>query len=569
MKVAATDRAVIDTRHHGAARERSGGRVPEWMLGELPVVIAMDDRRPDVLSPVGRSLQHGALRNPDQTLRVAQTHLRCVDRSGVPDVTRVISGGLRRVIVDTVSRGVRPLDEPVLLPGHQEAVTVPVVQRKHVASDQAASVRVGRAAGTAEPRVAAVGDEATRSTRAVQRRALHDRSGRAPQVDTRAAHVRGDEVADHGPRGVVVRAIDHPRRHEQRHGVAQGHASQDPVVSSPASGWVDGVRDAVNLEAVRLVLADAVLDDAVRRPVERECLVPIRTIVDLAAAAELPVPHRVRIAPPDRHEPRAPDAERVAVEEVGLALLEQHVRAVLDGEDVRVLPPIVVRAEQPSQRDVIDPGETHRVATGLRRVGVPARRPESLDAPPAAPFHGEPWSVAIRLEEGPSFVLRAHDDGLIRRPVSCVPVGAAVHAGQAGRLTRVGAIEEDDRVPGMQRLRGVQDLLEVLPGAIGRRARIRVGSRGREIVGGALADRRCVAGPSCTRAAERGDRQREREHGADAEHDLGHRGARRRTGRPGRRRTLRDPPGRLSTPLTQSWSSRRPRPGQRRFPCRD
>ena len=178
---------------------------------------------------------------------------------------------------------------------------------------------------------------------------------------------------------------------------SEGHAAQDPVVSSPAPGRVDGVCDAVNLEAVRFVLADTVLDDAVGRPVERECLVTIRPIVDPAAAATFPVPHGVRVAPPDRHEPRAPDAERVTVEEVGFALLEQHVGAVLDGEHVRVLPPIVVGAEQPLQRDVIDPGETNRVAAGLRRIGVAACRAKSLDAPPAAPFHGESRGVSHRI----------------------------------------------------------------------------------------------------------------------------------------------------------------------------
>src|SRR5262249_3312940 len=164
--------------------------------------------------------------------------------------------------------------------------------------------------------------------------------------------------------------------------------------------------DAVDLEPVRFVLADAVLDDAVGRAVERERLVTIRTIVDRAAAAALPVPHGVRVAPPEGDESRAPDAEGVTVEEVGFALLEHNVRAVLDGEHVCVLPPVVVRAEQPLEGDVIDPGETERVAAGLRRIGIAARGSKSLDLPPPTPLHAESRCGAIRLQQGLSLVLR-------------------------------------------------------------------------------------------------------------------------------------------------------------------
>src|SRR4029450_11751221 len=100
----------------------------------------------------------------------------------------------------------------------------------------------------------------------------------------------------------------HPRRHEQRQGIAEGHAAQDPIVSSAAPRRIEGVCNTMNLEAVRFVLTNAVLDDAVGGPVDRECLVTVRTIVDAAAATALSVAHGVGVAPPERDEPRAPDA---------------------------------------------------------------------------------------------------------------------------------------------------------------------------------------------------------------------------------------------------------------------
>jgi hypothetical protein len=116
VDVGAADRAVIDTGHHGAARKGPRRGIPERLPGELPVVVATDDRRPDVVSPVACSLQRGAIRNLDQALAVTQTDLRDVEHLAVSDVAGVVSRGLRRVIVDTVSRGVAPLDAPVLQP---------------------------------------------------------------------------------------------------------------------------------------------------------------------------------------------------------------------------------------------------------------------------------------------------------------------------------------------------------------------------------------------------------------------------------------------------------------------
>src|SRR5262249_46809062 len=180
VDVGAADRPVIDAGHHGAARERSRRRIPERLPGEPSVAVAKDDRRPDVATSFACSLQLGAVRNPDQTLGVAQTDLRDVEHHGAPDVTRVVSRGLRPTIVDTVSRGVGPLDAPVLLPGDQEAIAVAVVQREHVARDHAASVRVARAAGAAQPGVTAVGGEAAPPGRTLQTRVLLDRCGLAP-----------------------------------------------------------------------------------------------------------------------------------------------------------------------------------------------------------------------------------------------------------------------------------------------------------------------------------------------------------------------------------------------------
>src|SRR4029450_83909 len=204
-----------------------------------------------------------------------------------------------------------------------------------------------------------------------------------------------------------------------------------------AARWVNGVGDAVDLEAVGFVLADTVLDDAVGGSVERERLVTVRTIVDPAAAATCSVTHGVGVAPPDRHEPRAPDAEGVTVEEVSFALLEQHVRAVLDGEHVRVLLPIVVGTEKALERDLMNLGETNRVAADLRPLGILACPPQALDLPPAAPFHRQARFVTIRLEQGPSFVLRADDDRPTWGAVRGVPVRAAVHVEQPGRLRGV------------------------------------------------------------------------------------------------------------------------------------
>src|SRR5262249_4848863 len=179
---------------------------------------------------------------------------------------------------------------------------------------------------------------------------------------------------------IGVRASPRARSDEHRKGVAERQTSQDTIVSPAAARWIEVVFDAVDLEPVRLVLADAVLDDAVGRSVERECVVPVCTIVDAAAAATCSVEHGVGVAPPQGDEPRAPNAERMAVEEICFALLEQHVGAVLECEDVGVLLPVVVGTEKPSERDVIDLRETERVAAILRRVGrVPACRLKSLE----------------------------------------------------------------------------------------------------------------------------------------------------------------------------------------------
>src|SRR4029077_664299 len=63
MDVRARDRAVVDPRHHGAAREGSGGGIPQELPGQPPILVAMDDRRADVASSLACLLQRGALRN--------------------------------------------------------------------------------------------------------------------------------------------------------------------------------------------------------------------------------------------------------------------------------------------------------------------------------------------------------------------------------------------------------------------------------------------------------------------------------------------------------------------------
>ena len=157
VDVRAPDRPVVDPRHHGAARKGSGGRVPEGLLRQPSILVAIDDRRADGA--------RSALRNPDQALLVAQTDLRCVDRSGMPDVTGAIVRGFGRAVVDTVPRGIRPLDEPVLEPVDEEAVPLPVSQRKDGARDQAAPVWIARAARAAEPRITTVGQSSRTASR--------------------------------------------------------------------------------------------------------------------------------------------------------------------------------------------------------------------------------------------------------------------------------------------------------------------------------------------------------------------------------------------------------------------
>src|SRR5262245_60084482 len=204
VDVRAADRAVVDPCHDGAAREGSGCGIPQGLLGQLSVLVAMNNRRADVASSLPSPLQRGVPRNADQTLLPPQADLRCVDRSGVPDVTDVVLRRLSRAIVDTVPRGVRPHDEPVLEAVDEEAIALPVTQREDEASDHAATVRISSATRTAEPRIATVGHETTKSTRVVQRRVLDERSGCSPAIDARPDHVRGDEVADLVPLGVVV-----------------------------------------------------------------------------------------------------------------------------------------------------------------------------------------------------------------------------------------------------------------------------------------------------------------------------------------------------------------------------
>src|SRR5262249_53226505 len=111
--VRAAGRAVVDPCPDGAPPEGPGVGVPAGVPGQLPTRVAMDDRRADVASSLACLLQRGALRNADQTLLAPQADLRCVDRSGAPDVTDVVLRRLSPAIVDTVPRGVRPLDEPV------------------------------------------------------------------------------------------------------------------------------------------------------------------------------------------------------------------------------------------------------------------------------------------------------------------------------------------------------------------------------------------------------------------------------------------------------------------------
>src|SRR6185369_12391306 len=94
---------------------------------------------------------------------------------------------------------------------------------------------------------------------------------------------------------------------------------------------VEGILDAVDLEAVGLVLADTVLENARRGAVDRVRLVAEVAVVDVAAAVLLAVAHRVGVAPAELDAVRLPEAEGVTVEEVRLAFLHEHVPRVLDG----------------------------------------------------------------------------------------------------------------------------------------------------------------------------------------------------------------------------------------------
>src|SRR5262245_47874765 len=104
VDVRAPDRAVVDPCHDGAAREGSGCGIPKGLPGQPPIVVAMDDRRADVASSLAGLLQRGALRKADQTLLPPQADLRCLDRSGVPDVTDVVLRRFSRPLVDQAPR---------------------------------------------------------------------------------------------------------------------------------------------------------------------------------------------------------------------------------------------------------------------------------------------------------------------------------------------------------------------------------------------------------------------------------------------------------------------------------
>src|SRR5262245_44125522 len=368
MYVGASDRTVVDPCDHGAAREGAGHGVPEGTVREHSIVVTIDDRCTDVVPVFTCILESRSFRDPEQTLATVQTDLWCGDTCRVLDAAGGVVGGLTRSIIDTVPRGVRPFDQPVVEARDHEAIALTVTQRKHVASGEAASVRICRAARAAELGIAAIGEEAAAPGRVVQRRVLHQRSSSSPHVDTRPARVCHHEVAYLVVLRIVVRAAPRALSDDHRNGVAERQTPWETMVPTAAPRWIEVVFDAVDLEPVRLVLADAVLDDAVGRSVERECVVPVCTIVDAAAAATCSVEHGVGVAPPQGDEPRAPNAERMAVEEICFALLEQHVGAVLECEDVGVLLPVVVGTEKPSERDVIDRRETERVAGSPGRV---------------------------------------------------------------------------------------------------------------------------------------------------------------------------------------------------------
>src|SRR5262245_59177356 len=233
------------------------------------------------------------------------------------------------------------------------------------------------------------------------------------------------------------------------------------------------------------------------------------------------------------------------MKEVGFALLEQDVGALLDREHVGVLLPVVVGTEKPSERDVIDLRETERVAAILRRVGrVPACRLKSLEVPPATPFHGETRRVAIRLEQGLPLVRCADRDRPLGGAVRCVPAVAAHDLGKPGRVGGLGAAKQQADASGWRGLRRVQDFADRVPGVAGIVPGFRVPARRRDVVRRALRGgrrwgtrqrwiprRRIGRGLSLrseyldlaeprVRAARCADGEREREYGADAEHDL-------------------------------------------------
>src|SRR5262245_2340613 len=158
MYVGAPDRTVVDPCDHGAAREGAGHGVPEGTVREHSIVVAIDDRCTDVVPVLARMLESRSFRDPEQALATRQHYLWCCDTCRVLDEAGGVVGRLTRSIVDTVPRGVRPFDQPIVEARDHEAIALAVTQREHVASGEAASVRICRAARAAEFRIAGIGE---------------------------------------------------------------------------------------------------------------------------------------------------------------------------------------------------------------------------------------------------------------------------------------------------------------------------------------------------------------------------------------------------------------------------
>src|SRR5262245_4973825 len=121
VDVPAGDRAIVDARDHGPARQGPGGLVPQRCAGELAVLVALDDAGADVGPAGAGALQGRAGGRPEEALPAAESdvrrHLRLAVLHAAGAVTHVLAGG----IVATVAGGDVVLQQPALLRDRLEA----------------------------------------------------------------------------------------------------------------------------------------------------------------------------------------------------------------------------------------------------------------------------------------------------------------------------------------------------------------------------------------------------------------------------------------------------------------